>query len=366
MFMEAALYDEEEGFFTSGGEAGRRGDFVTSPEIGPLYATTIAGALDRWWEELGRPDPFLVVEAGAGTGTLARDILAADPACGAALRYVLVERSARLREAQAGRLPLELPAFVLGPAAPDPADSDDDSAQPLPGRGPLVTSLAELPALVFTGVILANELLDNLPFDLLEWRDERWYEVRVAASERPGGEPLIETIVPAALELAARADRLTEACKLSDGARLPVQRAASAWLRQGLSVLERGRLVIVDYADSSPALACSPWTSWLRTFRQHQPGGHPLQSPGTQDITSVVAIDQLAAVRPPSIEQSQASWLADQGIGRFVEAARQTWQVRAATGDLEALKARSRVHEGDALTDPEGLGSFRVLQWLVG
>ena len=75
-----------------------------------------ARALDRWWEELGRPDPYVVVEAAAGAGTLARDILAAGPACAPALRYVLVDRSAALREAQIGRLPLELPAFVLGPA----------------------------------------------------------------------------------------------------------------------------------------------------------------------------------------------------------------------------------------------------------
>jgi SAM-dependent MidA family methyltransferase len=362
--MEAALYDDDDGFFTSGGEAGRRGDFVTSPEIGPLYAATIAGALDQWWEELGRPDPFLVVEAGAGTGTLAGDILAAGPACATALRYVLVERSARLREIQASRLPLELPAFVLGPTAPaDPGEDDD--VRPQPGRGPLLTSLAELPALTFTGVILANELLDNLPFDLLEWRDGSWYEVRVGADSHQD-DALVETFVAAPPDTAAVANRLTDGCQLADGARLPLQRRAAAWLQRALSGLEGGRLVVVDYADTSPVLASTPWASWLRTFRQHQPGKALLDNPGSQDITCVVAIDQLATVRPPTTEESQAAWLTEHGIDRLVDAARQTWRERAPLGDLEALRARSRVHEGDALIDPEGLGGFRVLEWVVG
>jgi hypothetical protein len=80
----------------------------------------------------------------------------------------------------------------------------------------------------------------------------------------------------------------------------------------------------------------------------------------------VVATDQLAAVRPPNGEQSQAEWLVEHGIDDLVGTARGTWRERAAIGDLEALKARSRVHEADALLDPSGLGAFRVLQWAIG
>ena len=86
--MELALYDPERGFYATGGRAGRRGDFLTSPEVGPLFGAVLARALDGWWDELGRPDPFVVVEAGAGPGTLARTVLpaAAGLRAGAALR----------------------------------------------------------------------------------------------------------------------------------------------------------------------------------------------------------------------------------------------------------------------------------------
>jgi SAM-dependent MidA family methyltransferase len=70
--LEAALYDPATGFYETGGRAGRRGDFLTSPEVGPLFGAVVARALDRWWDGLGRPDPFVVVDAGAGPGTLAR------------------------------------------------------------------------------------------------------------------------------------------------------------------------------------------------------------------------------------------------------------------------------------------------------
>ena len=121
-YVEAALYDPTDGFFTRGRGAGRAGrDFVTSPEIGPLFGALVARAHDRWWERLGRPDPFLVVDAGAGSGRLAADIVRAAPACAPALRLVLVERSAALREEQRRRLELEPVEDALGPAVPGPA-----------------------------------------------------------------------------------------------------------------------------------------------------------------------------------------------------------------------------------------------------
>ena len=130
-FIEAALYDPDGGFYATGGSAGRRGDFLTSPEIGPLFGAVLAHAIDSWWDEVGQPDPFVVVEAGAGPGALARAVLAERPRCAAALRYVLVERSARQRALHAEGLPLAPPEEAF--AAP-PGD-DESSDAPVPAIG---------------------------------------------------------------------------------------------------------------------------------------------------------------------------------------------------------------------------------------
>ena len=76
--MDLALYGEA-GFYmrADGGSAGRRGDFITSPEVGPLFGAVLGRYLDAEWERIGRPDPFTVIDAGAGPGTLARTVLAA-------------------------------------------------------------------------------------------------------------------------------------------------------------------------------------------------------------------------------------------------------------------------------------------------
>lgn len=215
-------------------------------------------------------------------------------------------------------------------------------------------------------MVLANELLDNLPFDLLEYRDGRWQEVLVGAAG--DGDGLVEVLVPAPPDLAAEADRLVPGAPagVAEGARVPRQRAAAAWLRQALGALQEGRVAVVDYADTTAGLAGRPWQQWLRTYRRHQPGAPPLEQPGSQDITCVVAVDQLAEVRRPAADVAQAEWLRSHGLGELVEVARAVWRERAGLGDLEAMKARSRVSEAEALTDQAGLGAFRVLQWHVG
>ena len=91
-YMGLALYGTG-GFYQDGGKAGRRGDFITSPEVGPLFAAVVARYLDHCWDELGFPESFDVVEVGAGPGTLARGIFDAQPKCLSAMKYVAVEIS---------------------------------------------------------------------------------------------------------------------------------------------------------------------------------------------------------------------------------------------------------------------------------
>lgn len=356
-FVELALYGDG-GFFRSGGGAGGRGgDFLTSPEVGPLFGAVVARYLDAQWEDLGRPDPFVVVEAAAGRGALALAVLAASPRCAPALRYLLVETSAELRERQAEHLALVHPFEVLGPA-PDPEADGGPVPAPDAGTGPSCCSLLELPAQPVVGVVLANELLDNLPFRLLEFGADAWSEVRVTAD----GGRFRELLVPASADVDRRARELVPAA--TTGARLPLQERAADWVGRALGVLERGTLVVIDYAVPDTAgLAGRPVEEWLRTYRGHRRGGGPLEAPGDQDLTVEVAVDQLPA---PDRDLDQAAWLRAAGIDELVEEGRRRWGASAGVGDLAALRARSRVAESEALCDPAGLGAFRVLEWAVG
>ena len=317
--------------------------------MGGLFGAVLARAFDSWWDELGRPDPYVVVEAAAGAGTLARAVLDADPRCAPALRYVLVERSEVLREQQAGVVPLEPPSWVLGPT-----ETEDDEIVGVPATGPLFCSLTDLPAQPVIGVVLANELLDNLPPSLLAFDDGRWCEVRVGESDGR----FVEVLVPASPELAEEALSLVPSP--ADGARIPLQHRCREWLRTALTRVTRGRVVVIDYADTTEAMM---GRDFLRTYRSHGRGDDPLADPGSQDVTCDVAVDQLRPL--PTLDRTQAEFLRAHGIDELVSAAQAAWQERVHIGDLEALRHRSRANEASALLDPAGLGAFRVLEWVV-
>ena len=343
--VDLALYQAEGGFYASGGQAGRRGDFLTSPEVGPLFGAVVARALDTTWSELGSPDVFTVVEVGAGRGALARAVLAATPRCGPALRYLLVERSASQRASHAQHLTLDPPAFAFASAP----DDDDESEPPLPvGAGPIVVSLPELPRLPGPCLVLANELLDNLPFGLRERTADGWADVCVGLE----GDGLVEVVVPSE-------DRTGPEAAV--GARIPEQARAADWVQEARRLAAPdGRVIAIDYASTTIDMATRPWREWVRTYRRHERGTHPLDRLGQQDITCEVAIDQLPR---PDQDRSQAEWLLAHGLGDLVEEGRAIWRERAAIGDLVAVRARSRTVEAEALVDPSGLGAFRVLEW---
>ena len=356
MFVELALYGDA-GFFTEARGAGRAGrDFVTSPEVGPLYGELVGRAFDGWWRDMGSPDPFLVVEVGAGRGRLAADVVASAPECAPALRYVMVERSSALRAVQRELLTVEPFEDALGPVVRD----DEDSPLPVTGMGPIVTALDDLPAVSIDGVVMANELLDNLPFRVVERRDGAWWEVRVGID----GDALVEQLVIASTELAAEADLVV--ADPPDGSRAPVPTALVDWLRRCAAVLHTGRLVVVDYTATAADLVERGERGWLRTYRGHDRGKPPLVDPGEQDITIDVPTEYLvhAAGRVGlrlERDVTQAEWLHDLGIDDLVAEARRGWDARAHIGDLEAVRHRSRVTEGAALVDPTGLGAHHVL-----
>ena len=299
VFMAEALYGRD-GFYSSGGRAGRRGDFLTSPEVGPLFGAVVARFLDGEWRRLGRPDTFVVHEVGAGPGTLARTVLSAEPDCRDALDYVAVERSESQRASH-----------------PDG-----------------IRSRAELPEGRLQGVVLMNELLDNLPFRLAV-HDGAWREAYVDAN---GDEVLSAPVDP-------------KPSVLPDGAALVTETVARL----------DGVLVALDYfTPTTSGLASRPWREWLRTYVGHERGRHYLAQPGTQDITCEVPLDQLPE---PDALRTQTQWLELHGIDELVAEGRRYWEEHAAAPDLTALRMRSRVSEAEALRDSTGLGAFLVAEW---
>ncbi len=313
--MADALYGSN-GFYTSGGSAGRRGDFITSPEIGPLFGAVIGRFLDAEWNAAGQPVEFNVYEVGAGPGTLARSVMTADLECAEALRYHAIEISDEQR-------------------ASHPAG---------------VTSLKELPQGEFAGVVLANELLDNLPFRLAVF-DGGWREAFVVQSSTGAQEVLSSRFDPCPSVLPSSSVH---------GARAPLVDAARNWVGDVLRRLS-GVLVTFDYfTPTTFGLTERPWREWLRTYRAHERGGHYLTTPGEQDITTEVPIDQLPE---PSVVRSQAQWLELHGLSDLVEEGRRLWEAHASRPDVQALKMRSRISEAEALRDPDGLGGFLVLEW---
>jgi SAM-dependent MidA family methyltransferase len=317
-FVDDALYGDD-GFYTTGGSAGRRGDFLTSPEVGPLFGAVVARFLDTEWERRGRPPRFTVHEVGAGPGTLARSVLTARPRCAGALDYVAVEIS-----------PVQRARHPDG-----------------------VASSVDLPDGPLDGVVLANELLDNLPFRLAV-HDGGWREAFVLVDGGTRSEVLSAPFdpVPSVLPVSAPL-----------GARAPLVDRAATWVGDVARRLD-GVLVAIDYfVPTTAELAARPWREWLRTYRGHERGGHYLSEPGSQDITTEVPIDQLP---PPSTVRSQAQWLQLHGIDDLVAEGRRLWTEHAASPGLEALRMRSRVSESEALLDPAGLGGFTVCEWRSG
>ena len=147
------------------------------------------------------------------------------------------------------------------------------------------------------------------------------------------------------------------------GTRLPVQQQAQKWLASSLDLVEHGSLTIFDYCMTTQIASTKPWRDWLRTYRQHELGGHYLSQPGEQDITSHVMIDQLEVIAKPTSISRQADWLIEHGLNTLVEEGRTYWQAHAAKPDLQAMLMRSRVSESESLCALDGLGNFTVLEW---
>jgi SAM-dependent MidA family methyltransferase len=267
-FMELALYHPEHGYYARAVQrSGRAGDFFTSVDVGPVFGELLA----RQFSEMLRlvPDPRLdLVEAGAGSGRLARDILDElrrfDPGSYASLGLSLVDRSHAARLAQQD---------VLGEHA-----------------ALLRHSSAALPDRVH-GIIFANELLDALPTHAVAMSDRGLREVFVGERDGRFVEHLQEPSTPRIADYLSRAG-----AELRPGWRAEVNLAAEDWVRTAAASLDEGFLVIIDYGhDERELYGSSHAAGTLTTFKSHTTIADCLQMPGECDMTAHV--DLTAVVR---------------------------------------------------------------------
>lgn len=265
-FIGLALYHEELGYYARAGQrSGRAGDFITSVDLGPVFGELLAAQFADMRPLAGGPG-FDLVEAAAGNGRLARDILdaaaASHPDLYAATRVHLVERSPAARAAHAA---------TLGPHAARLAFSGPD-----------------LPARV-TGAIYANELLDALPPHLVVMRDAGLREVYVGSE---GGRLVTREGDLSSPAIARHLDRV--GARLEPGWSAEVNLAAADWVRRAGACLDRGFLLLIDYGMEASALYSAAHAGGtLTTYRRHaaetrEQGPGWLLEPGDRDITSHV------------------------------------------------------------------------------
>jgi len=314
-FMELALYSPD-GFF--GGDTLRSkksGDFLTSPEVSNLFGETLAEFVRREYQRIG--DPFEVVEVGAGSGSLIRPLL------------------------ETHRVPAR--AVEVSPAARRSLSESVETSDQMPAS--------------VRGVIIANELIDNLPMALAQKVGDVWRERWVGSD----ADELTFVDSPPRDKVVGWLDRF--AGEVPDGGWVEVQLEAQRWLGEALDSLEAGSILIIDYGDTAENLIPRRQDGTLRTYRAHHLGPHPLDEPGETDITADVNFTALmeTAVHDTRVVR-QDDFLADLGLRERLSQLRTAELAAARSGEeMERLKVRTLKTEAETLMHPRGLGDFRVL-----
>jgi SAM-dependent MidA family methyltransferase len=332
-FQADALYAAD-GFYATGGAAGRGGDFTTAVETGIDFAVSVALELDRAWRAADEPSRFVVVEGGSGVGSLCASVFDIGPMCRDALRWVMVEPSDVQRMAALARL----------------------SAEVFPGMEELpvgeARDIAHMRLDEPVDFVIANELLDNLPARIVR-RGDGWQEMFVGLD----GQSPCEVWRPLDESASRRADR--HGAELGVGSMFPLVDQAVKWVVTALGLLRQGgSLLVFDYGATTVELGERGRGEWLRTYSGHQRGTHVFEAIGEQDITIDVPFDQLPG--GPHLE-TQRDWLIARGIGLRREEL--VLGVDAARPDASSLAAIARVQEIDELLDQAGMGLFTAATW---
>ncbi len=261
-YMHEVLYAPGLGYYAAGAtNFGAAGDFVTAPEISPVFGRVVARQAAA---ALGSIDEAAVLEVGAGSGRLAVDILGALAELDALPReYRILEPAPDLQERQQALIAATIPALAG-----------------------IVRWLDRLPA-GHRGVVIANEVLDALPVE--RFRRTAGGVRQAFVTEAEDGFELVERPAGRALEAAVRGIEEDLGETLPDGYVSEVCLAGPAWLADVAATLEQGLVLLFDYGLSRREYyAPERAGGWLRCHFRHRAHDDPLVLPGIQDITAWV------------------------------------------------------------------------------
>ena len=339
-FMERALYEPELGYYRQLADRPTdAGDFLTAPETHAIFGWTIARRIEQMWADLGEPNPFGLVEYGAGSGTLAIAILEG-------LRR---HGSSRLLEAIRYE-PIEANQYRLADLRRRFEESGlaDRLAPPgSPSDGPLPV----------TGVLLANEFLDALPVHRVVIRGGELRELFVAWRER-----FVEIVAaPSTPELARRlADDGLEMGRLAEGQVAEISLGLEPWLDDVAARLARGYVVAIDYGYPAAELyGPRRLAGTLLGYRGHRLEQNTFTDPGLIDLTAHVDFTALQFLGERRGLRSvafatQSEFLVASGLELELRALQESPETTAE----DYLRARSGIVR---MLDPRYMGRFRVI-----
>ncbi len=277
-YMEMVLYDTEHGYYESEGAIGWTGDFYTSEDLHPIYGEMIGRQLLEATQLIAANGLATIVEMGSGRGVLCRDILAflerENSDIRSRIRYVLIERSARMIEHQRDLLQPFLSA-----------------GWPVSWRSGLDTFLPE----GIEGIVFSNELVDAFPVHRIVARDGELKECFVSYEQgrfvEVEDEPL--TVVSGHVRRFIDGRGIT----LEEGVRTEANLDAVDWMQSVASVLKKGIVVTVDYGYPAYELYSSQRPDGtLLCYVRHQVSDDPYVAVGHQDMTAHVDFTALATV----------------------------------------------------------------------
>ncbi len=342
-YMDLALYHPDCGYYSSGtvkiGSVGK--DFFTSPYLGADYGELLAEQFRDIWHILDRPDPFMLIEMGAGEGILASDILnyfqQQEPDLLKVLKYAIVEQAPALIKTQQKQLQTWLDKNI----------------------NICWNSWQEIEDNSIFGCCFSNELVDAFPVHLITVKDGKIQEIYLTNDDGKLKEVSGEISTPKITEYFKLVGVDFEPHLYPNGYRTEVNLDALNWIETVAKKMSKGYAMAIDYGYTAANYYHPQRSSGtLQCYYQHRRHNDPYSNIGQQDITAHVDFTGLEKKGNlcglETVEfTKQSVFLMALGLGdRIGELSSGKY------GVMELLERRDALHQ---LIDPAGLGGFGVL-----